>query len=261
MWHQAGFDDWRKYSGPRYLLAGNNLLTHFMEQTFYARCGKRVFDFVAAFFGLLLLFPLMVMLALLVKFTSVGPVFYRQERIGLGGLVFRIAKFRSMFEGADRRGPAITSARDPRITATGRVLRRFKLDELPQLWNVLKGEMSLVGPRPEVPRYVETYSAVQRRVLSVRPGITDPASITYRQEEDLLGAQADADCYYREVVLPDKLRLNLEYLEQISFSYDLLLVLRTTSSMLMSKQTFPNAMTPIRTDSDRSSEPRLRRHG
>jgi lipopolysaccharide/colanic/teichoic acid biosynthesis glycosyltransferase len=237
MWHQAGFDDWQKYNGPRSLLVGSNLLTHAMEQTFYARCGKRVFDSVAALFGLLLLFPLMVVLALLVKLSSAGPIFYRQERVGQGGMVFRIAKFRSMFEDADRRGSTITSARDPRVTGVGRILRRFKLDELPQLWNVLKGEMSLVGPRPEVPEYVETYSGVQRRVLLVRPGITGPASIAYREEEELLGTQTDADRYYRDVVLPDKLSMNLEYLDRISFSYDLLLMLRTTSSILIPKWT------------------------
>jgi lipopolysaccharide/colanic/teichoic acid biosynthesis glycosyltransferase len=138
-----------------------------------------------------------------------------------------------MVQDADKRGLPLTSARDPRITSLGRVLRRFKLDEFPQLWNVLKGEMSLVGPRPEVPHYVEFYSGAQRRVLSVRPGITDPASIAYRQEEKLLGTQVDPERYYREVLLPDKLNMNLEYLDHISFFYDLSLVLRTTGSLFM----------------------------
>ena len=206
------------------------------EHTFYTKCGKRMFDSVATTIGLVALAPLMLVLTILVKLTSRGSVFYRQERVGRGGKIFRIVKFRSMFEDADKRGPAITSAGDHRITALGRLLRRFKLDELPQLWNVLNGEMSLVGPRPEVPRYVESYSPSQRRVLTVRPGITDPASIFYRQEEDVLGAQRDPDRYYRDVILPDKLSMNLGYLDRISFSYDLLLVLRTTSSIFIPKR-------------------------
>lgn len=205
------------------------------QPTFYTKMGKRVFDFVTAGIGLVLLTPLLLFLMLLVKLTSPGPVLYRQERVGRGGKLFRIAKLRSMFEDADKGGSAITSAGDPRVTAVGRVLRRLKLDELPQLWNVLKGEMSLVGPRPEVPRYVESYSASQRRVLTVRPGITDPASIAYRQEEELLGAQPDPDRCYRVVVLPEKLNLNLEYVDQISFSYDLSLLLRTTGIIFIPK--------------------------
>ena len=176
---------------------------------------------------------------LLIKLTSPGPVFYRQDRVGQDGKIFRIVKFRSMFKDADQRGLLLTSARDARITAVGRVLRFLKIDELPQLWNVVKGEMSLVGPRPEVPRYVESYSTVERSVLVVRPGITDPASIAYRQEEKLLSDQPDPDRYYREVLLPDKLRMNLEYLEHISFGYDLFLVLRTTGRILMPKE-MPN---------------------
>jgi len=205
--------------------------------SFYAKTGKRVFDAVAAALGLLLLSPLLLVLALLVKLTSPGPVFYRQQRAGRHGKLFRIAKFRSMFDGSDQTGPTLTSAGDRRVTPVGRVLRRLKLDELPQLWNVLTGEMSLVGPRPEVPHYVESYSASQRRVLTVRPGITDPASIAYRQEEQLLGAQPDPERYYREVVLPEKLSMNLEYVDHISFAYDLSLVLRTTGSILIPKWT------------------------
>ena len=148
-------------------------------------------------------------------------------------MVFRIVKFRTMCQDADQRGPAITPADDARVTTVGRWLRRLKLDELPQLWNVLKGEMSLVGPRPEVPRYVESYSSAQRRVLTVRPGITDPASIAYRREEDLLAGHADLDRYYREVVLPDKLDKNLEYLDRMSFTYDLLLLIRTTKAIFL----------------------------
>jgi lipopolysaccharide/colanic/teichoic acid biosynthesis glycosyltransferase len=206
-----------------------------MGTGFYQRCGKRALDCTAAALGLLLLAPLLLFVALLVKITSRGPVFYVQDRVGRDGQIFRIIKFRSMFEDADKRGLAITSSADPRVTLIGRMLRHLKIDELPQLWNVLKGDMSLVGPRPEVPHYVETYSLVQRRVLTVRPGITDPASIAYRREQELLAAQPDPDRYYRDVVLPAKLSMNLEYLERMSFSYDLLLVLQTTGSLFSSK--------------------------
>lgn len=199
-----------------------------MEKTFYATVGKPMLDSLAAAIGLLLLSPIFAVIALSVRLSSPGPVFYRQERVGRGGKIFRIVKFRSMFVDADQRGLAITATGDPRINGIGRILRHFKLDELPQLWNVLMGEMSLVGPRPEVPRYVESYSEEQRQVLSVRPGITDPASIAYRHEEQILGSYSDPDRYYREVVLPHKLSLNLEYLTRVSFSYDVSLIVRTT---------------------------------
>ena len=197
------------------------------EDSFYRKWGKRSLDSIASLVGLLLASPVLLVVAALVKCTSKGPVFYWQERVGLRGHFFRVVKFRTMSQNADQRGPAITSSRDPRVTTVGRWLRRLKVDELPQLWNVLKGEMSLVGPRPEVPRYVQTYSSAQLRVLSVRPGITDLASISYRHEEEALASHADIDRYYREVVLPDKLRLNLDYLNRISFFYDLLLLVRT----------------------------------
>jgi len=205
------------------------------QHNFYAKTGKRMFDCVAAAVGLVLLFPVLLALSLMVKLSSPGPVLYWQERVGRGGKLFRIAKFRSMLEDSDKSGPAITSAGDRRVTAVGSILRRLKLDELPQLWNVLKGEMSLVGPRPEVPCYVESYSESERRVLAVRPGITDPGSILYRHEEQMLGDQPDPDRYYRNVVLPNKLNLNLEYLSHMSFSYDLSLLLRTTGCIVLPK--------------------------
>lgn len=206
-----------------------------MEHTFYATVGKRVVDLLVAATGLLLLSPILAVTVLLVKLSSRGPALYRQERVGRYGRTFRIVKFRSMFVDADRHGLAITAAGDSRITSIGRILRRFKLDELPQLWNVLKGDMSLVGPRPEVARYVESYSIAQRQVLAARPGITDPASIVYRHEETILERQPDPDRYYREVVLPHKLTLNLEYLRRVSFSYDLSLILRTAASIALGR--------------------------
>ncbi|MFZ1405869.1 MAG: sugar transferase [Anaerolineae bacterium] len=163
---------------------------------------------VAAAVGLMLLSPLFCWIALWIKLTSPGPVFYRAVRVGQDGRPFRLYKFRSMIVGTDRQGPGITATGDPRITRVGRFLRRAKLDELPQLINVLLGDMSLVGPRPEDPRYVAFYTPEQRRVLSVRPGITSPASLAYRHEEQLLAGE-DWETHYRTRVLPDKLALDL----------------------------------------------------
>jgi len=196
-------------------------------KTFYRRFGKRIFDTAIASLALLMLTPLLAVIALLVVATSRGSIFYWQARVGCNGRIFRLIKFRSMFVNSDREGLLITSAGDSRITPFGRILRRSKLDELPQLWNVVRGEMSLVGPRPEVPLYVDSYSAEQREVLTINPGITDPASIAYRDEENVLAGKADADLYYREVVLPHKVELNREYLRQMSFSYDLRLLFHT----------------------------------
>jgi lipopolysaccharide/colanic/teichoic acid biosynthesis glycosyltransferase len=200
---------------------------------FYATRGKRWFDFTASGLGLLLLSPLLIVVAILVKLTSRGPALYRQVRVGRRGELFRIAKFRTLREHAGA-GRQITAADDPRITPIGSVLRRFKLDELPQLWNVLAGDMSLVGPRPEVPYYVARYSDAQRQVLNVRPGITDPASIAYRHEETLLAGHTDPDAYYRQVILPDKLEMNLDYVEHICLSVDLVLLLRTIGTVFFS---------------------------
>jgi lipopolysaccharide/colanic/teichoic acid biosynthesis glycosyltransferase len=202
-----------------------------MERTLYRRWGKRTLDLALSGLGLVLAGPLLLVIAVLVKITSSGPALYRHQRVGLEGQLFDVLKFRTMVRDADKVGPAVTSATDSRITPFGRWLRCLKLDELPQLWNVLMGDMSLVGPRPEVPHYVESYSPAQRRVLSVRPGITDVASIAYRHEEQLLTGLADLDRYYREVILPDKLNLNLAYLDRMSLLYDLSLLLRTTTAI------------------------------
>jgi lipopolysaccharide/colanic/teichoic acid biosynthesis glycosyltransferase len=175
----------------------------------------------------MLLLPLLILLAIISKLTSPGPVFYRQMRIGKAGCSFKIVKFRTMQVDADKRGPSITAGGDSRITSLGRILRAMKLDELPQLWNVLKGEMSLVGPRPEVPLYVNSYTEEQKKVLTVRPGITDPSSIAYRDEEELLARQVNPGAYYQEVVLPHKLLLNTEYIRNISLKNDLSLITKT----------------------------------
>jgi lipopolysaccharide/colanic/teichoic acid biosynthesis glycosyltransferase len=200
----------------------------------YYRFGKRLLDVCLSAIAIILLLPLFAAIAALVKCTSQGPVFFLQDRIGRDGHTFKIVKFRSMIDGADRLGLSITASGDKRITRIGTLLRKLKLDELPQLWNVLSGDMSLVGPRPELPAYVAQYSLAQRHVLSVRPGITDPASIRYRHEEEVLGLHSDPDLFYRQVVLPHKLSLNLEYVACISLRNDSMLLLRTISALLSS---------------------------
>jgi lipopolysaccharide/colanic/teichoic acid biosynthesis glycosyltransferase len=202
---------------------------------FYRVFGKRAADIFFSAVGMLLFSPLFLLLSVLIKLTSKGPVLYRQGRVGLNGSIFHILKFRSMRVGADSVGPALTCAGDRRITPIGRWLRRFKLDELPQLWNVLVGDMSLVGPRPEHPVYVCGYNAEQRRVLTIRPGVTDSASILYRHEEDLLRSASDLESFYRQVVLPHKLSLNLSYVDNLSASRDLSLIVQTLASLVAAR--------------------------
>jgi len=189
--------------------------------------AKRAFDLFWSILGLVVLSPLLVLAALLVKLEDRGPVFFRQVRIGRGGLPFRIWKFRTMVVDAERQGRAITVGRDPRITRMGAWLRDTKLDELPQLLNVVAGDMSLVGPRPEVPRYVELYSEAQRAILALRPGITDLASIKYRHESELLAQAENPDETYVRVLLPDKLRINLAYAARADVWSDFLVILAT----------------------------------
>lgn len=192
---------------------------------------KRTFDFLASFFGLLLLSPLILCIAVWVKCDSKGPIFYRQVRVGKDGREFKLFKFRSMRVGADRAGLLTLGDRDPRVTRSGFWLRKTKLDELPQLFNVLVGEMSLVGPRPEVPKYVELYTPEQREILSVRPGITDVASVEMRDEAELMAQQADPEGYYVNVQLPLKIKLAKEYIAQQSLLSDLKLIVRTIGVM------------------------------
>jgi lipopolysaccharide/colanic/teichoic acid biosynthesis glycosyltransferase len=196
----------------------------------------RGLDLIASGLGLLFLTPLFLVIGLAIKLTSAGPVFYKAERVGQGGRLFKLYKFRSMYPDADQRGPAITVKDDPRITPMGRFLRRTKLDELPQLINVFRGEMSLVGPRPEDPRYVALYTPVQRQVLAVRPGITSPASFHYRDEEMLLSG-GDWETVYREQILPHKLVLDLTYLQQRTVRTDLALILKTIAIIAHSRET------------------------
>lgn len=186
---------------------------------------KRAFDMVCAALGLLVLSPVLLLCALLVGLTSPGGVLFRQERVGKDGVPFTIYKFRSMRK--DNAGLKISTSSDSRITPVGRVLRKAKLDELPQLWNVLKGDMSFVGPRPEVREYTDLYTPEQRQVLLVRPGITGLASIRYRNENDLLSASTDPNRTYIEEVMPAKLALDLEYIPRACVSYDVRQILET----------------------------------
>lgn len=193
---------------------------------------KRVLDFTVAAFGLAVCAPLFVLIALLIKLDSPGGVFFAHERVGRYGRKFKVLKFRTMVKNAPQLGGAVTAGGDPRITRIGKVLRQTKLDELPQLWNVLKGEMSLVGPRPEVEKYVQLWDpALREIVLSVRPGITGLTQIRYRHEEHLLAAQPDPEKYYREVLLPLKLQSDAEYVRNRSLRLDLWILGRTVAAL------------------------------
>lgn len=189
--------------------------------------AKRLYDVLFSGCGLILLSPLLLVIAALVKVADGGPILYRQVRVGLGGRHFRICKFRTMVPNADQAGPALTKGGDGRITRIGRILRRTKLDELPQLWNVLSGDMSLVGPRPEVPRYVQRYTPEQREILRHKPGITDLATLRFRNEEALLGNAASLEQFYIQHCLPKKLRLNQEYAAHANLFSDTWIIVRT----------------------------------
>ncbi len=199
-----------------------------MPASFYQRYGKRAFDLLASLTGIALLAPVLLLAAALVKVQDGGPVLFRQMRVGRGFRVFPLLKFRTMIAGADRAGPQVTARGDARITPVGRMLRRTKLDELPQLFNVLRGDMSIVGPRPEVPKYVEMFrDRHYNAILTVRPGITDYAAIEFRDEEALLGTFDSPEEGYVREVLPRKIALYERYLREVGFLTDLRLVLAT----------------------------------
>lgn len=188
---------------------------------------KRLFDIVASGLGLVVLSPLFLIIAIWIKLDSKGPVFYRQVRVGRYNKDFRIYKFRSMRVGSDKGSLVTIGGRDPRVTRSGYWIRKFKLDELPQLINVFVGDMSLVGPRPEVRHYVDYWTPEQMLVLDVRPGITDPASIKFRNENELMEEAEDPEKYYIEVIMQEKIKLYLEYVEKYNFFYDLGLIFKT----------------------------------
>jgi len=188
---------------------------------------KRLFDIVASGLGLIVLSPLFLILAIWIKLDSKGPVFYRQVRVGYKNKDFRIFKFRSMRVGADKGSLVTIGGHDPRITRSGYFIRKFKFDELPQLINVFLGDMSLVGPRPEVRHYVDYWTPEQMHVLDVRPGITDPASIKFRNENELMEKAEDPEKYYIEVIMQEKIKLYLDYVEKHNFLYDIGLIFKT----------------------------------
>ena len=188
---------------------------------------KRIFDFLLALIGIIFLLPLFILISIFIKLDSLEPIFYKQIRVGVNNKNFELFKFRTMASGSDKKGLITVGNNDSRITKPGAFLRKYKLDELPQLINVLNGDMSLVGPRPEVRKYVSLYTEKQLTVLTVKPGITDIASITFSNENELLKGQDDPENFYIETIMPEKLRLNLEYIEKMNFIYDLKLILMT----------------------------------
>lgn len=188
---------------------------------------KRIFDLICSTLGLIVLSLVLIGIAIKIKAGSDGPVFFKQIRVGEKGREFEILKFRTMVVDAEKLGKQITVGNDNRITKIGAFLRKYKLDELPQLINVFKGDMSLVGPRPEVPRYVKLYNEEQKKVLEVKPGITDLASIRYRDENDLLGGVENPEEFYINTIMPDKLALNLEYISKNNIVFDIYIILKT----------------------------------
>lgn len=203
----------------------------------WRRGGKRAFDVCVSLIALIALAPILALVAIAVRLDSTGPALFRQQRVGKGFRPFQILKFRTMVVDAPKLGGPLTAGDyDPRITRTGRVLRATKLDELPQLINVLRGDMSLVGPRPEMTKYVELFHDDYQKLLSVRPGITDPSSLRYRNEGSLLAAAADPETFYLERILPDKIRLSGDYVDTISFRSDLALMAHTATTMFWNRE-------------------------
>jgi len=194
---------------------------------------KRAFDILASLCGLLILWPVFLIIAVLIKLDSTGPVFFRQERVGRNGKIFKIHKFRTMKADAEKEGLQITAGADKRITGVGSFLRKYKIDELPQLMDVVAGDMSLVGPRPEVPEYVAYYPpGVRVKVLSIRPGITDPASIAFRDENEILDRTNNPQKVYIEEILPVKLKYYIDYVDNASFLFDLKIIFKTLRAII-----------------------------
>ncbi len=193
---------------------------------------KRTFDLLFSTIVLVAILPILAIIGILVKLDSPGPVFFRQQRVGRGFRVFLMYKFRTMIHDASNTGPLITRSDDPRITRVGRILRKFKLDELPQLLNVLKGDMSFVGPRPEVGQYVEIFRRDYEEILTVRPGLTDLASINFHEEAEILGKSDSWEIEYIHRILPEKIRLAKDYIRKSSLVYDIVLVFKTLKVLI-----------------------------
>lgn len=188
---------------------------------------KRLFDVFWSLVGLFVFFPFFIIIAILIKLDSNGPVFFKQTRVGKRNKDFEIFKFRTMFINSDKKGLLTVGDKDNRVTSIGYYLRKFKLDELPQLFNVLVGEMSFVGPRPEVRKYVKLYTKEQKEVLQVKPGITDLASIAFRNENEILSSKDNAEEFYIEEIMPKKININLDYIERRNFISDLVVIFKT----------------------------------
>lgn len=195
----------------------------------------RIFDIVFSLIGILLLMPLFLVIYICIVLESRGGGFYKQQRVGKNGRLFSLYKFRSMCQDADKGRLITVGDRDPRMTRTGILIRKYKIDELPQLFNVLKGDMSLVGPRPEVPRYVNLYTTEQKKVLEIKPGITDYASIAYADENILLGKASDPEKMYVETIMPDKIRLNMKYAENQNIKEYFKIILMTFIRIIKSE--------------------------
>ncbi len=193
---------------------------------------KRLFDVLSSFFGLIVLFPVFILISLLIVIDSRGGIFYRQVRVGLGGVDFKLFKFRTMCNNADKKGLLTVGMKDSRVTKTGYYLRKYKLDELPQLLNVFIGDMSVVGPRPEVRKYVELYTTNQKMVLNTKPGITDYASIEFSNENEILGNVPNPEEVYITQIMPAKLNLNLKYIAEKSLLTDFKIILKTILKIL-----------------------------
>lgn len=193
----------------------------------YKKYIKRILDFILALIGLIILSPVFILVAILIKKEDKGSIFFRQIRVGQNGKLFKIYKFRTMVENAEKLGAQVTKGDDPRVTKIGKILRKYKIDELPQLINVLKGEMSIVGPRPEVPKYVEAYKEEYKEILKVKPGITDYAALEYIDEEKLLKDALDPEEIYLKKILPEKIKYYKKYIDDISFWTDIKLIIKT----------------------------------
>lgn len=188
---------------------------------------KRCFDICASLFGIILFLPFYILISLLIKLTSKGPVLFKQIRVGKNGKKFKICKFRTMIVDAEKKGLQITVGEDKRITKIGKILRKTKVDEMPQLFNVFLGQMSFVGPRPEVPKYVEQYNNEQNQILLIKPGITELSSIIYRNESEELAKSSEPDKLYVEEIMPKKININLKYIKKMSLFYDIKLIFKT----------------------------------
>ena len=202
-------------------------------ETFYTRTGKRIFDLVLSIPSLIILSPVYLLSAILIKLDTPGPILFSQERIGQNGKPFRLYKFRTMVKDAAKIGPPVTTAHDPRITRTGRLLRKFKVDEMLQVMNIVKGDMSVIGPRPEVKKYIDIFAEEYKDILKIKPGMTDYALIAFRNEEDILSRFENVEEGYIKEVMPEKIKLYRQYLSEMSLRTDIRIFFQTIWEILV----------------------------